>query len=164
MNKKTFIQEMSQSKKEVDKRINHIEQISNYYILQIIRDLTDLSTIYTNNGFDQDHPSVKSKFVSLKNNSFNYLLSCLNINDENEKEIMEDIALDLLINRNLYSEQIIESEIKYATSLQELVTDCVYSIFQYELEMDENEDQHVDAILKQFKLHLLIEYFLWSRV
>lgn len=150
------------------KEKSDIEYITDYYQLKVIRDLTDLSTAYTSNRQDKDHPRVKAAFSTLRDDSFKFFASCININKETnqtEDEFLDDLANNIVNESSLYDANHLKNIIDFLDTqlLQTLVLQLLTLIFTH-IQDAEDDEAESNAIFELFNAHTLVQYFLWQEV
>jgi len=167
MNTQKFKHEIKHALDKIEEK-SDIEYITDYYQLKVIRDLTDLSTAYTSNKQDKDHPRVKAAFSTLRDDSFKFFASCININKETnqtEDEFLDDLANNIVNESSLYDANHLKNIIDFLDTqlLQTLVLQLLTLIFTH-IQDAEDDEAEPNAIFELFNAHTLVQYFLWQEV
>lgn len=167
MDTQKFKNEIKHAVNKIEEKTD-IEYITDYYQLKVIRDLTDLSTAYTSNKQDKDHPRVKAAFSTLRDDSFKFFASCININKETnqtEDEFLDDLANNIVNESSLYDVNHLKNIIDFLDTqlLQTLVLQLLTLIFTHIQDAEDNEAES-NAIFELFNAHTLVQYFLWQEV
>lgn len=167
MNTQKFKNEIKHALDKIEEK-SDIEYITDYYQLKVIRDLTDLSTAYTSNKQDKDHPRVKAAFSTLRDDSFKFFASCININKETnqtEDEFLDDLANNIVNESSLYDANHLKNIIDFLDTqlLQTLVLQLLTLIFTH-IQDAEDDEAESNAIFELFNAHTLVQYFLWQEV
>lgn len=167
MNTQKFKNEIKHALDKIEEK-SDIEYITDYYQLKVIRDLTDLSTAYTSNKQDKDHPRVKAAFSTLRDDSFKFFASCININKETNQtkdEFLDDLANNIVNESSLYDANHLKNIIDFLDTqlLQTLVLQLLTLIFTH-IQDAEDDEAESNAIFELFNAHTLVQYFLWQEV
>lgn len=167
MDTQTFKNEIKHALDKIEEK-KDIKYITDYYQLKVIRDLTDLSTAYTSNKQDKDHPRVKAAFSTLRDDSFKFFASCININKETnqtEDEALNDLANNIVNESSLYDANHLKNIIDFfdLQLLQTFVLQLLTLIFTHIKEAENDEDES-NAVFEIFNAHTLVQYFLWQEV
>lgn len=167
MNTQKFKHEIKHALDKIEEK-SDIEYITDYYQLKVIRDLTDLSTAYTSNKQDKDHPRVKAAFSTLRDDSFKFFASCININKETNQtkdEFLDDLANNIVNESSLYDTNHLKNIIDFLDTqlLQTLVLQLLTLIFTH-IQDAEDDEAESNAIFELFNAHTLVQYFLWQEV
>lgn len=142
---------------------NKIQNVTQYYKLNLISDLSTLSITYTKNDEDINHPAVKSAFSRLKSSSFNYLASCIKLNEENVDDQLEEMSQDIT-SGPLYNRDEIQKTINSLEPLnfQDLVDALLTILLISDSQIESNEDETAQ-IFNFFSLYIIADHYLFSR-
>lgn len=159
MNVETFKNTLSDSIESVKLKSN-IQDITQFYKLKLISDMTNLSYIYTKNNNDHDHPAVKSAFAQLKNSSFKYLASCTNINGDKQK--LDDLSKDI-VEGPLYNKDEVQNTINSLEPihLQDLIDSLMTVLIVKDTQIENQQDESAQ-IFNFFSSYIIIEQYIWN--
>lgn len=159
MNVETFKKALDDSIKSVKTKSN-IQNITQYYKLKLINDMSALSYVYTNNQSDKDHPAVKSAFAQLKNSAFKYLASCTNLNGDDQK--LEDLSKNIA-EGPLYDQSEIQNTINNLEpiNLQDLIDALITVLIVGDTQIETQEDESAQ-IFNFFSSYIIVEQYIWK--